>query len=69
MVRYKNYSIVQDVHGDFLLTYTVHVVQYMSIISLHTLHYSNYSVVSLSHYSSSTVVLTVIGVLVNSTPQ
>ena len=29
----------------------------------------NHSVVSLSHYSSSTVVLAVIGVLINSTPQ
>ena len=32
------------------------------------MQYSNYSVVSFPHYSSSTVVLTVIGVLVNSTP-
>ena len=36
-----------------------------------TIQYSNYLVVSLSHYSSSTVVLTVIGVhvLLNSIPQ
>ena len=36
-------------------------IQYMS-----TIQYSNYSVVSLSHYSSSTVVSTAIGVHVNS---
>ena len=30
-----------------------------------TIQYSNYSVVSFPHYSSSTVVLTVIGILVN----
>ena len=34
-----------------------------------TIQYSNYSVVSFSYYSSSTVVLTVIGIVVNSTPQ
>ena len=34
-----------------------------------TIHYSNYSVVSYLNYSSSIVVLTVIIVLVNSTPQ
>ena len=47
-------------------------IQYMSIkvsIQCSTVQYSNYSVVSFPHYSSSTVVLTVIGVLVNSTPQ
>ena len=33
------------------------------------IQYSNYSVVSFPHYSSSTVVLTVISILVNSTPQ
>ena len=34
-----------------------------------TIQYSNYSVVSFPHYSSSTVALTVIDVLVNRTEQ
>ena len=53
-------------------TYSVHVhVQYMSIKRRHTctVQYNNYSVVSFPHYSSSTVALTVISLLVKSIPQ
>ena len=66
MLLYKHGSVVTQ---NLVKTLQLHV-QYMSIKV--TIQYSNYSVVSLSHYSSSTVVilvLTVIGILVNSTPQ
>ena len=52
----------------YTCTYTCACTVYVNKV---TIQYSNYSVASFPHYStcSSTVVLTVIGVLVNSTPQ
>ena len=69
-VLYTLYTIVN--HCVYMyMPYIQHVllaaekahVQFMSIEV--TIQYSNYSVVSFPHYSSSTVVLIVIGILVN----
>ena len=57
----NNYvSLFNDIDYHQLSTHKYSTCQYKV-----TIQYSNYSVVSFPHYSSSTVVLTVIGVLVN----
>ena len=60
-----------DIHTSTwvaVITHQAHTV-YCICQQKGTIQYSNYLVVSLSHYSSSTAVLTVIAVHVNSTPQ
>ena len=67
MYMYTTYSTSQYkviIQYMYMYMYTYSTSQYKVIIQ-----YSNYSVVSFPHYSSSTVVLTVIDVPVNSTPQ
>ena len=54
------YILFNDIDYHQLSTHKYSICQYKV-----TIQYSNYSVVSFPHYSSSTVVLTVIGVLVN----
>ena len=58
------YWVYNYVHLIIYMYYT-----YTVCVNKVTIQYSNYSAVSFSHYCSLTVVLTVIGVLVNRTPQ